>query len=265
LTKRKKDNEAARHDARKFRAQQAKQKDLAEQLSTAASEKETSARESGAQAGRLEEELGRIKYQDKGCREVAAGAMDGLRADYHLLLDDYEQKVNADAMGQMALLKDREADGAQREFLDVLGQYSDITAEDVERDLRTLEPGVSVERRFQQADKEAAELAQKVGTVASRRKSAQEELTAANDECQKFAETGALPEIVLHATDELNETELQRHRAEADEHLQMASEFHAEGDELAKRLTALAHEREMLGKDERTLGSLLTGNQDQFS
>lgn len=259
-----KDLEAARRDARQFRAQQAKHKELAEQLSARASEKATAARELGAQAGRLEDERGRIKYQDEDRPEVVAGAIDGLRADYHLLLDDYEQKVNADAMGQMALLKDREADGAQREFLDVLGQYSDITAEDVERDLRTLEPGVSVERRFQQADKEAAEMAQKIGTVANRHKLAQAELTAASDECQKFAETGALPEIVVHATEELNETELHRHRAEADEHLQMASEFHAEGEDLAKRLTALAHEREMLGKDERTVESLLTSNQDQF-
>src|SRR5690606_5881162 len=129
-----KELEAARRDARQFRAQQAKQKELAEQVSAAASAKETAAREFGAQAGRLEEELGRIKYQDEERPEVVAGAMDVLRADYHLLLDDYEQKVNADAMGQMAVLKDREADGAQCEFLDVLGQYSDITAEDVERD-----------------------------------------------------------------------------------------------------------------------------------
>jgi len=193
-----------------------------------------------------------------------AGAIDALRADYHLLLADYEQKVNADAMAQMADWKDREAERAQREFLGVLGQYSDITAEDVQRELRNLDPAVSVERRFQQADKEAAELAQKVGTVASRRKSVQEELTAASDEYQAFAETGALPEVILHATEELNEAELQRHRAAADEHRQMAGAFHAEGEDLGKRLMALAHERDMLGKDERTLESLLTSNQDQF-
>ncbi len=256
--------EAAQRDARQFRTQQAKQKELAEELSTAASQKEAAARDLGAQAGRFEDELGRIKYRYEDQCEVAAGAIDALRADYDLLLYDYEQKVNADAMSQMAGLKDREAHVAEREFLEVLGQYSDITAQEVQQDLRNLEPGASVERRFQQADKDAAELAQKVGTVASRRKSAQEELSLAIDECEAFAESGALPEIVIYATEELNAAELQKHRAAADEHLQMAGEFHAEGEDFAKRLTELIHERDMLGKDKRTLESLFSSNQDQF-
>ena len=237
---------------------------MAEQLSTAALQKEAAARELGVQAGRLEDEQRRIKYLDDDRHEVVAGAIDALRADYHLLLDDYERKVNADAMSQMAELKDREADAAQGEFFEVLGQYSDIAAVDVQRDLRNLEPGVSVERRFQQADKYATDVSQKVGTVASRRSLVQKELTEANDECEAFLRTGALPEAVIHATEELNEAELQRHHAVADEHLQMANEFHAEGESLARQLTELAHEQDMLGKDQRTLESISTGNQDQF-
>jgi len=256
--------EAARRDARQFRVQQAKQKDLAEQLTTTALQKGAVAREFGVQAGRLEDEFGRIKYQDKKCREVTAGAIDSLRSDYQLQLDDYEQKVNADTMSQMAELKEREADAAQREFHEVLGQYSDIPAGDVQRELRNLDPGSSAERRFQQADKDAGEAAQRIGTIASRRKLAQDELTTARDECATLAESGPLPDAVMHDTDELNEAELQKHRTAADEHLQMANEFFGEVENLDRQLAEHGHEHAMLGKDQRTIETISTGHQDQF-
>jgi chromosome segregation ATPase len=256
--------EAARRDARQLRAQQAKQKELAGQYWAEAKKKEGAASECGAKAARIEDEQSQIKFLDEDRRQAAAGAIDSLRSDYHLLLDDYQQKVNADALSQLAEVKDREANTAQREFFEVLGQYGDIVADDVKRELGNLEPGMSAERRFQQADKEATEVSQKVGTVASRRSPAQKELTEAKLECETLAEIGPLPEPVIHATEELNEAALQKCRAEADDHLQMAKEFHSEAVELADRLTRISHERDILSKDGRTLESLSSGNQDQF-
>lgn len=257
--------ETARREGRQFRLHQEKRKELAEQLVNEASEKERSVAGFQAQASRLHEERSRIQYVSSERCEPAAGAIDALRSDYQLLLDDYQQKVNADVLGHLADAKDREADAAQQEFLEVLGQYNDITARDVEVELSHLESGLTAERRFQMADRELSEAFQKLGTVAKRRNPAEIELTDAKRECDTLEASAPLPPATIYPTDALNEAALEKCRQESQEHLQLASAFDAELDQLGEQLTQLAHEREILKKDSASLDLLAATNQDQLA
>jgi hypothetical protein len=256
--------ESARRDARQFRMQQAKQTELAERLSQEGKSKERTANEVGSQSSQLRVERSKLKYVGGEQTDSAAGTLDTLRSDYELLLDDYEQKVNADSLSQLAELKDREAVAAQRDFCEVHAQYSDIAIEDVERELINLEPESTAERRFQQADKEEREAFQKLGTVAHRRTAAEKELFDSKNECDAFDAVGPLPEARIYATEALNEQALAKYRHDAIEHRQLSDEFRLEADRFNNQLVQISHEREILSKDRSTLSSLEESNQDQF-
>jgi DNA repair exonuclease SbcCD ATPase subunit len=257
--------EMARHEGRQSRQHQAKQKELAEKYTEEARDLGHTAVGLEAQESRLDEERSRVQYVSSASCEPAAGAVDALRSDYQLRLDDYQDKVNAERLSHLAEAMDQEADRAQLEFQEVLSQYHDLSAADVEDELRQLAPGVTAERRFQLADREVSEAFQKLGTVAKRKNPAEIELTEAKRECDTLEASEPLPTPTILPTDALNEAALEKCRQESSEHLQLASAFDAELDQLGMQLTQLAHEREILKKDNASLDSLAATNQDQIA
>ena len=64
----------------------------------------------------LEGERARIKYVNDGERELVAGAVPSLASKYESLLKEYEDKVNAETLEQIANAKDTEAKNERKEF-----------------------------------------------------------------------------------------------------------------------------------------------------
>jgi hypothetical protein len=193
-----------------------------------------------------------------------AGPIEVLRADYNAQLDHYLDKVNADALSQMAESKDREADDEQQEFLRVIARFEGISAADVEGELAQLDASLTAERRSEQADADERDAFQKLGTAAVRRGPAEKELNEAKSACESLEKTAPLPEVNLHDSIAPNEAAVEQYQKDADEHGQLAKEFEFEISGLTERLTTIRHEYGMLDKDNTTLASFAANNQEQF-
>jgi hypothetical protein len=258
------ESDDAQTNARLFRLQQGKQKELSEQLSTAWANADRAADETGQRAGRSEEEKAKLKFVDTDQQRPEAGLIETLRADYNAQLDNYLDKVNADALSQMAESKDREADDEQQEFLRVVARFEGISAANVESELAQLDGSMTAERRSEQADDDERDVFQKLGTAAIRRGPAEKELTEAKAACESLEKTAPLPEVKLHRSVAPNEVAVEQYKKEADEHTQLAKEFDSEISGFTERLTTIRHEYGMLDKDSTTLASFATNNQEQF-
>ena len=214
--------------------------------------------------GQLQSDLAKIKYVDAAARVATPGRTEELRAQYELLLADYEGKVNADALSQWADNKDLEAQREDREFQRVLASLPHLTREEVEADLQLLPDGVTPQQQLEQADKALDVATGKLGPLARSLESIQADADLATKECQALALTGGLPKVDerLPVDEHLART-AQAHR-DHDEHAQLAAEFRIEVEQISQRLTANTHEAEKLNKDQQRLTSIGTSHERQF-
>jgi chromosome segregation ATPase len=216
------------------------------------------------QAAQLEAELAKVKHCDAARRKPTAGTTEDLRAQYELLLADYEGKVHADALSRLAEAKDQEAEREDREFQRVLSKLSQFSADEVRAELRQLPEGVTAQQQLEQADTAFYEATRKLGPLANRLKSIKGEFEAADHECQKLSKAVPLPVLAASDSVEGHQAKAAQARQESDEHAQFATAFLAEADAIAQRLTVAAHEADKLEKDHQRLTSIRLSNERQF-
>ena len=254
----------AEQNTKRHRANQKRLKERANKSSGEAKEREKRAQKRAIAASLLEDEIPRLKYVDDACRHESPGQIKSLRTDYKMLLDEYESKVNTDALNQMAEAKDGEAEEERREFLRVLGQLPEIDANDVEAELSRMPKDTTAEIRAEQADKDENAALQRYGTLSNQWRPAKKDLAEALDQCNELLITGELPKVVLFESESKNQEEAKRLNTEADEQLQIAAEFDADVDEVGGKLTKAIHKAETLVKDVQRIASMETNHQEQF-
>lgn len=254
----------ANRNAAKQRANQKRLQEQANQALEQAEKYQVQARMSDKVATDLEAELSQLKHVDDANRQKSAGPVDSLRSDYQMLLNDYERKVDSEALEQMAKARDEDAEKEHREFQRVLGRFPEISVGEVEQELSQLPAGLSAEERAEQIDVEERAAWQRRGTVASQREPALEKRQEAIRRCEELLKSGELPEVDLLPSGAENGEESSRLAKEADEHVQLAAEFDADVERLGQTLTNVCHERETLFKDGQRLSSIEASHQDEF-
>lgn len=216
------------------------------------------------QAAQLEAELAKVTHCDSTLRQASAGPTEDLRAQYRLLLADYEGKVRADALSQLAEAKDKDAEREDREFHRILSGLPQLSADEVIAELRQLPEGVSAQQQLEHADKALDVATGKLGPLSNNLKFAKAESEAAVLDCIELGKTGPLPSVPeLNSIDE-HQARAAAARVQRDEHTQLAVEFGTEVHEIAGRLTMLLHEGEKLDKDQQRLSSIGTNHERQF-
>lgn len=255
---------SAERKTKQHRANQKRLKEQADKAAGEAKEREKRAQTLAITASQLEDEIPRLKYVDDAGRHDSPGQIESLRTDYQMLLDEYESKVNADALNQMAEAKDGEAEEERREFLRVLGRLSEIDANDVEVELSRMPKDTTAEIRAEQADKDENAALQRYGTLSNQWRPAKKDVGEATDKCSELLKTGEFPEVTLFESESENQEEAKRLDTEADEQSQLAAKFNAKMDELGGKLTSVVHEAETLEKDAQHIASLQTNHHEQF-
>lgn len=216
------------------------------------------------QAAQLEAELGRIKHIDPARRVPGPGRTEDLRARYDLLLADYDGKVDADALSRLADAKDKDAEREDREFQRVLAGLPQLTADEVQDELQQLPKGVTPQQQLEQADKVLDVATGKLGPLARHLETVKAEYDDAARAYDELRKIGPLPPVAERLSHEEHLARAFASRRERDERTQLAVALHAEVDEIARRLTATAHEIEKLTKDQQRLTSLGTNYERQF-
>lgn len=154
--------------------------DAAEDRATAASD---TAHKQGEEARVIEAERSALKYVEGEIIEAPA-ALDELRDRYHLLRNQYEEKVGADALLALA---DQNAGNAkeERERLQKL-LSADITEEIVREHLSGLAEPDTVEQLRQDTETKASSLQGRMGNLKGRIETATESLKKAEEARKEF-------------------------------------------------------------------------------
>lgn len=252
---------------REAKQNRANQKILKEQADKAAGEAQSvqeHAQRLATAASQLEDEISRLRYVDETRRHGSPGRMESLRADYQLALDEYEQKVNADALSHLATDKDREAEEEEREFRRVLDRFDGISVQDVEHELVQMPEDTTAEIRAEQAENEAQSAWRRRGPLKNQWLPAKTNLDGAIRKCQELTQSADLPKVIFFDSSSQNEEEAQRLNAETEEQLALASEFDNEIRGLDNRITSIRHESEKLAKDAERLDANYANYQEQF-
>jgi len=208
------------------------------------------------QAAQLEIELGKNKHKDTQRLAPVAGSTEDLRGRYELLLLDYEGKVEADALSRLADAKDKDADREDREFQRILRGLPQLTADEVEFELKQLPEGMTPQLQQEQAEKALDVATGKLGPLSRQLETAVGESETAAQVCADLNKSGALPALSEQLTSEQHLERAVASRGERDEYTDLAAALDAEVERIANRLTEMGHEVEKLGKDQQRLASL---------
>jgi hypothetical protein len=253
-----------RERAAKARKQQEEQRRQAQ-------DSETKSREAGHQSqaailrsSQFDTDRSKVKYVDETTRRSEAGALEELRSQYELLLADYEGKVNADSLSQLAANRDRDAEREQREFDRVVRKLGDVATAEVEQTLREMLPGLSAQQQYETADVTLAEAFQRIGSLGNRLKAVEADHTKAESECMRLAALGPLPELMRIEASEAHSAQATASWRERDEHMQLAAAYRQEANELSLAHVEALHDVERTEKDRQRLESLGTNFQPEF-
>jgi hypothetical protein len=253
------------------RERASKSRQLRDELRRQASEWDAKSRESGdrAQAAQLrasqfDSERTKVKHIDESARRVEAGAVEDLRSRYELLLADYDGKVNADALSQLAANRDREAEKEEREFRRVLGKLSDVSVEVVEAALKELPAGLTAQQHYEAADSALEEAIRRMGPLKNRLNSIEGEYSKADQECSRLATEEELPELISIESSEAHLAQASAAWNERNEHTELAAAFRLEAENLSRQQAEALHDMERTGKDRQRLESLRTNYQPEF-
>lgn len=255
---------SAERDARNCRAEQRRHTEQAEEFAVQA---EAARRRLGQllnERTQVRQELNQLKYTEQAEVVENAGQLDSLRADYQLLVDEYERKVNEDGLNQMAEAKDRDAEKEERDYRRVLTGSPDIGETDVEEELARLPAGASAEVRAEETDKAAGEASRGLGTLANRRRPIKERFEEANKRSEELRKTGDLPVVELSADADQNDAAAEKHRASAKEQEQFVTEFEAEIRRLQDQVNEARLDTTKLAKDRERLASIETNYEAEF-
>ncbi|HUQ68722.1 MAG TPA: hypothetical protein VM165_04320 [Planctomycetaceae bacterium] len=212
----------------------------------------------------LDADRSKVKYVDESTRRSEAGALEELRSQYELLLADYEGKVNADALSQMAARRDLDAEKEEREFERFLQKLSDIKAEMVEAAMRELPPDQTAQQKFESAEVTLSETFQRFGSLGNRLKPIEADYNKADQECHRLAVEGALPELTAIESIEAHQAQAERAWRTRDEQTQLAAAFRQEAEDLSRQQSATVFDLERTQKDQQRLDSLKTNYQEEF-
>ena len=217
------------------------------------------------QASRLSDDLSKVRYQDDAQRRATVGDTEGFRTRYDALVADYEGKVNAESLMQMARGKDLEAEKEEREFLRILGLSADLAKEEVEDALRGLPEAMTAQEKREHSQTSYEKMLLKLGPLANRRNAANGELEGADQECAELEKIAPLPTVPLFNTVDENEAKAQDARKQSAEHAQLAKAFDDEATAHGAKVNDLLHEKEKLEKDGQRLDSLQRNHTPLFN
>jgi hypothetical protein len=249
----------------------AKSRKQQDDLRKQALEWETKSRESQNQAqvaflrgSQLDVDRSKVKYVDDSLRRSEAGPVENLRSQYELLLADYEGKVNADALDQMASRRDLDAEKEEHDLERFLRKQSDIKIDEIEAALRMLPPNVTAQEQFEAAEVILSEAFQRMGSLGNRLKAIDTDFLKADRECTRLAAQGALPELTKIESVEVHQAQAEEAWRQRDEQTQLAAEFRQEADDLARQQGVAANDVERTQKDQQRLQSLQANYQPEF-
>ena len=217
------------------------------------------------QVALLESELAKVKHGDGALRQRTAGPTEEFRAQYELLLADYEGKVHADALSRLAEAKDQEAEREDREFQRILSKLPHLNADEVAATLRQFPEGMTAQQQLEQADTTFEEATRRLGPLANRRNSIKSEYDAAERDCSDLAKSAPLPSLSQTDSVEICLEQATQARQKCDEHKQLAAAYQTEVDEVSMRLKETGHESEKLEKDQQRLTSVTSSHERQFA
>ena len=119
-------------------------------------------------AERLQDEESRIRYANADIPVSSAASLESARKRYYVLLDEYDSKVGAETLEQLAIQCDRDAAEYRERYQKKRKPH--ITDDLVARQIQALEPGVTADDAQVQAIKHHLEAKGLLGNVASRSK-----------------------------------------------------------------------------------------------
>ncbi len=188
-----KDLIASRESTEKARQRQAELRQMVSALDQKTESLLERANTAFLQAAQLNTELVRVKHSDDGRRMPTAGQTEVLRAQYELLLADYEGKVNADALSRLAEAKDQEAEREEREFQRILAKLTQYSADEVTAKLHEMPEGVTAQQQLEEADTAFYEATRKLGPLKNRLNSIKVEFDTADQKFQELSKTASMP------------------------------------------------------------------------
>lgn len=260
-----------RRDIGVCRDRAARSRKQQEDLRKQAQEWEAKARESRSQAqvaflrgSQLDVDRSKVKYVDESMRRSNPGPLDNLRSRYELLLADYEGKVNADALSQMAARRDLDAEKEEHDLERFLRKQSDIKADEIEAALRMLPPNLTAQEQFEVAEITLNETFQRMGSLGNRLKPIDTDFNKAEQECTRLAAQGALSELTKIESIEVHQASAEQAWRQRDEQTQLAAEFRQEADDLSRQQAAAVNDLERTQKDQQRLQSLQANYQPEF-
>ena len=155
-----------RQDESRLRARQQELIQRANQSDSVASSLDADAQKLRSSAERLQDEQTRIRHADTNVAVSQPVSLDSARKSYHVLLDEYDAKVGAETLEQLAIQCDREAEAANRRFEAV--RKAQISREMAVQAIQAMESGTTAEETKDRA-KDAHWEAKQVLGQASRR------------------------------------------------------------------------------------------------
>lgn len=229
------------------------------------------------QAIRLDEEMAQLRHAEEPASDVDETPIDVLRGTYRRLLAEYEQKVGADTLEQLAQQRDQDAERVRRTYERVRDPLIDEA-----RIVRTLEgvvAGESVEECCQRAEDGHWAAKQALGNVASQINRLEERRASLQEDEDRdgLAAFRTVPDVELtpeQAEDEAaraekrsvvadqqaNQDEKQSHELQREAEQTKVQVERADGQ--ARRLATIRQDHEMLvgqaspSEDSETIGTL---------
>jgi len=254
----------ARDRAAKSRKQQEELRSRAQEWETKSTESRLQGQSAHARGAQWDGELEKLKYVDETARQPAAGPLEELRSQYESHLADYEEKVNADTLSQLAAAHDRDADKEEREFERILARLGGLESGVVEASLKELPIGSTAQQQYEVSDASLADAFQRMGSLGNRLKAAEADYSKADQECARLATEGPLPELVDIESSEEHLAKAVAYWKERDEQSQLAAAFREEAEALSRQHGEAVHEMERTVKDRQRLESLGTNFQPEF-
>lgn len=155
-----------RQDESRLRARQQEFMQKANQLELFASSLDAESQQLMGRAERLQDEESRIRYANADIPVSSAASLESARKRYYVLLDEYDSKVGAETLEQLAIQCDRDAAEYRERYQKKRKPH--ITDDLVARQIQALEPGVTADDAQVQAIKHHLEAKGLLGNVASR-------------------------------------------------------------------------------------------------
>ena len=227
-----------RQDESRLRARQQELIQRANQTDSVASSLDADAQKLRSHAERLQDEQTRIRHADTNVAVSPAVSLDSARRSYHVLLDEYDDKVGSETLEQLAIQCDRDAAEYRERFQKKRKPH--ITDGLVAKAILALEPGVTVEDAQVQAVKHHLEAKGLLGNVASRIKALSNQIQESE---AQLSVRHAIDDLTIDPDLSPEDAEKQadhtdKHEAEARAHAQSAERQAAESKQQSNRLEA---------------------------